>query len=240
MDKNYSFEFLSLTHLRQEQSIINTVLAQIQYSASNSLVKINLNKFESKTLRGISNEGLLERVQEVLTRLKKLKVIFSFESTPDDGNIFFEINIGSSLNPILTYKSDLANEIEKKEIYVGLIKKNRWAKLDEKNMSFTLELQNGEVISVTFLSKERGNRMFLVFKILFDDWVNNPNGSGISKAELVNELKKYDLVCSERDIKDTVGSIRTFKIRGTGLKNYIEIIFSRREFRYRLNIKRIL
>ncbi|MFA6446312.1 MAG: hypothetical protein WCW14_03645, partial [Candidatus Paceibacterota bacterium] len=95
-------------------------------------------------------------------------------------------------------------------------------------------------IPVSFISKQGGNRMFLIFKILYDDWVANPQGSGITKAETISELKKYDAECSERDVKDTIVNLRKLKIERMGLKDYVEIRYFDKQHRYRLNIKRAL
>ena len=78
MDKKSWFDNLSLTHLRQELSVVNAVLAQLQYSESESTIKVDESKFESKSLRGFSKGDLLKRVLEILTKLKRIGVINFF------------------------------------------------------------------------------------------------------------------------------------------------------------------
>ncbi len=239
MDKNSWFNNLSLTHLRQELAVVNTVLAQLQYSESESDIKIDESKFESKSLRGLSKEELLERVLGILTKLKKINIVNSFIDSHKDNSVSILVDLSNKVNKLQGYKDELKKEIEKKQIDEGLLKHHSWFRLDERNTTFFLELQDSSVVSIPFMAKDNGNRMFWVFRILYEKWIESPGEPGLSKSGIQMELKKYDKEYSDREIKDAITKIRMNKMRNARLGEYIDIVFNNESNKYHLLVNRV-
>lgn len=237
MNNDADFLHLSLTHLKQELSVIERLLTQIHYSESLNQLKLTLNKFEGKNFRGLTNEQLITRVTEVLIKLKKLKIINTFNVNGNINEQLFIVDLNNKQSELEGYEKRLRIAIERKQIDEGLIKNSSWCKLDERNMSFTIVLFDGSPCTVSF-GKSINNLMFLVLQILYNRLMDFPSDPWITKLEIQEKLKGKEIDVTFRQIKDVIVNIRNKKIRASRLEGYVNINYDDSRKSYSLFVKR--
>jgi len=230
---------ISPTHSKQEVDILNRILAQSSYSEELDRVKLKLSQFEGKHFRHLSLKQLLERIDEVSTKFKNLKLINDFsvykhEGVDRDLEIVFDIK--DTIFQLEKHKIQIENGIAKTELQSKL-KKNNYCWLDQDAKTFYFALPNGSPKPIPlWTERAQSNHTFLIFKVLYEHW-QEFSTQIITKSTIKSQLSKlgWDDV-SDQDLKNYIKNLRDTKIKPAQLSTYIDISYDRKLQGYRLVI----
>lgn len=230
---------ISPTYAKQEVDILKRILIQSSYSERQDKVKLEIAQFEGKHFRHLNLEQLLERIKEVSTKFKNLKLIndfsvYKYEGVTQDLKIVFDIS--DKIPHLEQFKAQLENEIAKAELKSKL-KKNNYYWLDSDTKTFYFTLPNGSLKPMTlWTERAQSNHTFLIFKVMYEHW-NEFGSQVITKSEIHAQLIKLGWEnASDEDIKNYIKNLRETKIKPALLSTYIEISFDRKLQGYRLVI----
>lgn len=224
MKENKLFKNLSLTHLKQELSIVKTILAQLEYSETKSKVSIQLDKFRGKHFRDFSSEQLVNRVLEVLIRFKKHNLISTFKKS---GPLLI-LSLKNKVKRLENYKNQLEKEISKQEADLTILKSHsgKFCWLVDNNKTFFIKNIKNQPKTIPLRSSRKTTHMSCLFTIFFNHWEMNGEKL-ITNQQILRRAKDMCQFDPNLNwIKNTVNNIRNQKIPES-LQKYIKFKPSR-------------
>lgn len=226
---------ISPTLAKQEVDVIKRILEQSSYSESVDEVKLELIQFKGKHFNHLTTEKLLKRIKEISTKLSNLGHINSYRITEEahDKSIYFDIN--TKIHILKQYQLQTENYIARIELQ-SKSKKANYFWLNEETSTAHFVLPNGSTQSMTFHSERGKNRMFLIFKVLYDHWFEFHQAT-ITKTDIKANLAKSGWAdIGDKELSNYVGNIRKTKIKPAKLFAYIQIQYDKDKEGYYMRV----
>lgn len=222
---------ISPTYAKQEVDVLKKILYQSGCSESLAEVKFKLSDFEGKHFNHLATEQILQRVMDIATKLKNMKLIngYAVEYRKDiakETDISFDI--GDKIPSLQEYKDKLEDEIARVEIKSKL-KKSNYCWLDRDTKTFYFTLRNGSPKSVPlWTERAESTLLYLLFTVLYENWLEFGD-QVITKVSIRDRLNK--LGCdnvSDYKMRYYIKNIRSAKIKPAQLSPFITIPYVRK------------
>lgn len=199
--------------LKQEKDIVNTILRYLEYSESNSLLAIELTRFEGKHFRhltpGVTPARLLNRIKEILIMFKQAKLVndFTLPSSIDlTLNSTIKIDIKHKIGKLKQYWIDLDKKI-------GNITAKRTSSQDQKLYSKPRNMHPNILAHIpnTKLTRKVIRPMAKVFdRNGVDRHINNDLLFQYIESKVVDRSYKISQKTKNRMIENRIRTIRKY------------------------------